>query len=70
MYNSNVVQPLYSNKIFSAALRMYELLKLSVNPVIDKNSNSKEYLPFILNALSKGYTVVDVGRHKRAIRQI
>lgn len=66
MYNSNVVQPLYSNKIFSAALRMYELFKLSVNPAIDKTGNSKEYLPYIVSALSKGYTVVDVGRHKKS----
>jgi FkbM family methyltransferase len=66
MYNANVVQPLYSNKIFSAAFRMYELFKLSLTPAIKKDSNSKEYLPYILDAVAKGYTVLDIGAHKKS----
>lgn len=65
MYNTNVVQPVYSNKIFSAAFKIYELFKLSLTPALSKDNASKEYLPYILSAVAKGYTVLDIGTHKK-----
>src|SRR4051812_11283424 len=62
---TNIANVMYSNKIFAAGLKCYELVKLAVKPSMYKNNNSKEYLPYILNAVSKGYTVIDVGSHRR-----
>lgn len=66
MYNTNFAHTIYSNKIFVAAAKLYELIKLRLKPANSKNDKSKEYLPYILNAVSKGYTVLDIGTHKRA----
>jgi FkbM family methyltransferase len=66
MYNTNVLQNMYSNKLFAAGIKFYELFKLAVKPSIYKDNNSKEYLPFIEKAVIKGYTVLDIGSHKRS----
>ena len=66
MYNTNVLPSVYSSKIFAAGIRFYELIKHAMKPSRYKDNNSKEYLPYILNAVVKGYTVLDIGSHKRA----
>lgn len=66
MYHNNIAQAMHSNKFFVASLKLYELFKLAVKPSAYKDNNSKEYLPYILNAAVKGYTVLDIGSHKRS----
>jgi FkbM family methyltransferase len=66
MYNTNLTDTFYTNRILATGVKLYELVKLAMKPSVYKNNNSKEYLPFILNAISKGYTVLDVGSHRRA----
>ncbi len=65
MYNIHALQPTLSNKIFAAGIKYYELIKLAIKPSVYKDNHSKEYFPFILNAVVKGYTVLDVGSHQR-----
>ncbi|MCW3110953.1 MAG: putative methyltransferase FkbM [Segetibacter sp.] len=66
MYNTTTAQAMNTNKFYVAGIKFYELIKLAVKPSIYKDNNSKEYLSYILNAAVKGYTVLDIGSHKRA----
>jgi FkbM family methyltransferase len=63
MYHTRAVQ---SNKLFAESIKLYERIKVAVKPSVYKDNNSKEYLPYILNAAVKGYTVLDIGSHKRS----
>lgn len=65
MYITNMAEPLYSNRIFASVCKIYELLKLSLKPSVHTQNSSKEYLPYILQAMAKGYTVLDIGSHKK-----
>src|SRR4051812_41711927 len=66
MYRINIPPVIFPNKVFAAGLKLYELLKLAVKPSAYRNDNSKEYLPYILKNISKGYTVIDIGTHQRS----
>lgn len=65
MYYTNIKQPLNTHTIFSAGIRMFEYLKLSLKPGVYKNTDNKEWLTYLLHATSPNLTVVDVGSHKR-----
>lgn len=54
-----------SNKFFVAGVKFYEFLKLAVTPKVYKSNESKEYVSFILKAIERGQTVLDIGSHKR-----
>src|SRR4051812_7726281 len=65
MYTTNIAQVIYSNRVLTAGKKLFELLKLAAKPGVSKNDNSREYLPYILSIMSKGYTVLDIGTHRR-----
>jgi hypothetical protein len=65
MYTHQIAQTIYSNKFLAAAGKLYELIKLQLRPSFSKDDNCKEYLPYIIDTISKGYTVLDIGCHKR-----
>jgi FkbM family methyltransferase len=65
MYNTNIAHAINSNKFLTAGIELYERIKLVVKPRVYKDNHSSEYLPYILNAVAKGYTVLDIGSHKK-----
>ena len=66
MYNTNIAHTLYSNKLFVGAAKLYELIKLHLRPLTNREDKSKEYFPYIINAALKGYTILDIGSHRRS----
>jgi FkbM family methyltransferase len=65
MYIEHIGRPTYANKLLVTGIKIYERIKLALQPSEYKEPNSKEYLPYLLDAVIKGYTVLDIGSHKR-----
>ena len=64
MYYTNINKPL-THKLFSAGIKMFEYLKLSLKPGMYKNTDHKEWLKYLLNYTGKNLTVIDIGNHRR-----
>lgn len=65
MYYTNLPKPLRTPKFFVAGLKIIEFLKLSLKPEPSKNTQSREWLTFLLSSTPENITVVDIGDHQR-----
>ena len=65
MYSANVVSVMNTQKFFAAGIKLYEYLKQAVKPEVSRPRENKECMSFLLNAVIKGQTVLDIGSHNR-----
>jgi len=65
MYTTNLPRVINAHTVLAAVIKVYESLRLQLKQREYKNDNSKEYLSYMLKAVDKGHTVLDIGRHKK-----
>lgn len=65
MYHTNLNHALSTQKIFSAGIKVFGFLKLSLKPGMYKNTDNKDWLTYVRNLKGKNLTVVDIGHHRK-----